>query len=86
MRKAKIKPVSHPHGSSQVGAGGGRTRPPAAPGPGSSSGGSAGAGGQLHSTCPLALVLVASTLLVFSKLLGVSSHFTGPFNIFNGFF
>ena len=39
-----------------------------------------------HATCPLALVLLASTLLVFSELLGISSRFTGPFNIFNGFF
>lgn len=42
--------------------------------------------GSAHATCPLALVFLASTLLVFSKLLWVSRRFTGPFNIFNGFF
>lgn len=46
----------------------------------------AGGPGSTRVTCPLALVFLASTLLVFSKLLWVGRWVTGPFNIFNGFF
>lgn len=41
----------------------------------------------MHTTCPLALPLLAAAApLVFGQLLWVSRCFTGSFGIFNGFF